>query len=169
MTFIFQAWRPLQNAPFCSISAPAPWNAKPIPLGSGSNFNPRNTKCIPAWSVGPADRTGWLKLSPFLNLNKNWHFSKVSFVIKLSEPVWIRRGFDKFLLLYERYYIETAKKQNYKKCKNKSKSLKAVLFLKVVGFVKSQNPTAKYMVGYADKSITNPRQAQKETFGNILV
>jgi hypothetical protein len=40
--------RPLQNAPFCSISAPALWNAQPIPLGSSSNFNPRNTQCIPA-------------------------------------------------------------------------------------------------------------------------
>ena len=27
--------RPLQNAPFCPISAPALWNAQPIPLGAG--------------------------------------------------------------------------------------------------------------------------------------
>ncbi|MCG6973706.1 MAG: hypothetical protein LJE66_11235, partial [Desulfobacterales bacterium] len=30
-----QRMRPLKNAPFCPISA------------SGSNFNPRNTQCIP--------------------------------------------------------------------------------------------------------------------------
>jgi hypothetical protein len=31
--------RPLQNAPFCPISA------------SGSNFNPQNTRCIPAVKI----------------------------------------------------------------------------------------------------------------------
>ena len=58
--------RPLQNAPFCPISV------------SGSNFNPQNTICIRACPVGPEDRTGWLKFSPSLNLNKIEHFSKVS-------------------------------------------------------------------------------------------
>jgi hypothetical protein len=95
--------RPLQNTPFCPISTPAPWNAEPIPLGSGSNFNPRNTQCIPACpacpveceayssGVGPEDRTGVVKIFPFLELEprlnnknrfnwagKNEHFSKVS-------------------------------------------------------------------------------------------
>jgi len=42
--------RPMQNAPFCSIPA------------SGSNFNPQNTQCIPACPVGPADRTGVVKI-----------------------------------------------------------------------------------------------------------
>jgi hypothetical protein len=58
--------RPLQNAPFCPISV------------SGSNFNPQNTICIRACPVGPEDRTGWLKFSPSLNLNKIEHSSKVS-------------------------------------------------------------------------------------------
>jgi hypothetical protein len=69
----------LQNAPFYPIPA------------SGSNFNPQNTQCIPACPVGPADRTGAVKIIAFLGLeprlnNKNgfnWagkseHFSKVS-------------------------------------------------------------------------------------------
>jgi hypothetical protein len=58
--------RPLKNAPFCPISL------------SGSNFNPQNTLCIRACPVGPEDRTGWLKFSSSLNLNKIEHFSKVS-------------------------------------------------------------------------------------------
>jgi len=45
--------------PFCPIST------------SGSNFNPRNTQCIPV--INPA-KAG----SPSLNLNKNKYFSKVS-------------------------------------------------------------------------------------------
>jgi len=69
----------LQNAPFCPIPA------------SGSNFNPQNTQCIPACPVGPADRTGVVKiiaflgLEPWLNIKygfnwagKNEYFSKVS-------------------------------------------------------------------------------------------
>ena len=48
--------RPLQNAPFCPISL------------SGSNFNPQNTQCIPACSVGPEDRTGVVKIFAFLEL-----------------------------------------------------------------------------------------------------
>jgi hypothetical protein len=60
--------RPLQNAPFCPISA------------LGSYFNPQNTQCIRACPVGPEDRTGWLKYSPALNLNKIEHFSKVSII-----------------------------------------------------------------------------------------
>jgi hypothetical protein len=41
--------------------------------GSGSNFNPRNTQCIPM--VNPPKFGGG---SPFLALNKIGHFSKVS-------------------------------------------------------------------------------------------
>jgi hypothetical protein len=40
--------RPLKNLPFYPNSAPAPWNAEPIPLGSDSNFNPQNTQCMDA-------------------------------------------------------------------------------------------------------------------------
>jgi hypothetical protein len=71
--------RPLQNAPFCPISA------------SGSNFNPQNTQCIPACPVGLADRTGVVKIFAFLDLEPrlnlqngfNWagkieRFSKIS-------------------------------------------------------------------------------------------
>jgi hypothetical protein len=71
----------------------------PIPA-SGSNFNPQNTPCIPACPVGPADRTGvvkifaFLALEPRLNITKgfNWagkieHFSKVSiFCIRIQNP-----------------------------------------------------------------------------------
>ena len=42
--------RPLQNAPFCPISA------------SGSNFNPQNTQCIPAVKI-----IAFLELEPRLN------------------------------------------------------------------------------------------------------
>jgi len=45
--------RLLQNAPFCSISA------------SGSNFNPRNTQCIPA-----------VKIIAFLELKQKLTFFK---------------------------------------------------------------------------------------------
>ena len=55
--------RPLQNAPFCPITA------------SGSNFKPRNTQCIPPVTRSEASA---LKFSPSLNLNKIEHFSKVS-------------------------------------------------------------------------------------------
>jgi len=57
--------RPLQNTPFCPISAPALWNAQPIPLGSGSNFNPLNTKCIPV-----------VKIIAFLELEQKYLFFK---------------------------------------------------------------------------------------------
>jgi hypothetical protein len=69
----------LQNAPFFPIPA------------SGSNFNPQNTQCIPACPVGPADRTGVVKIFAFLAIEPrlnikygfNWagkieRFSKVS-------------------------------------------------------------------------------------------
>jgi len=56
--------RPLQNAPFCPIPA------------SGSNFNPQNTQCIPACPVGPADRTGVVKIIAFFGLEQNWTFFK---------------------------------------------------------------------------------------------
>jgi hypothetical protein len=46
-------WRPLKNAPFCSISA------------SGSNFNPRNTQCIPV-----------VKIIAFLELKQKLTFFK---------------------------------------------------------------------------------------------
>ena len=74
--------RPLQNASFCPIST------------SDSNINPRNTQCKSTCPVGPADRTGVVKmlaffeLEPRLNIKygfnwagKNEHFSKVSMCI----------------------------------------------------------------------------------------
>jgi hypothetical protein len=77
-----QVLRPLKKAPFCPIPAPAPWNAKPIPLGSGSNFarsealalSSNYSQCMSACpacpekygshftGVGPADRTGVVKM-----------------------------------------------------------------------------------------------------------
>jgi hypothetical protein len=45
--------------------------AKPISLGSGSNFNPQNTQYIPACPVGPADRAGVFKIFIFLELERN--------------------------------------------------------------------------------------------------
>jgi hypothetical protein len=45
--------RPLQNAPFCPISA------------SGSKFNPRNTRCIPV-----------VKVIAFLELEQKYAFFK---------------------------------------------------------------------------------------------
>ena len=60
--------KPLQNLPFCPISA------------SGSNFNPRNTPCIPVVKI-----FAFLELEPRLNVKcgfnragKNEYFSKVS-------------------------------------------------------------------------------------------
>ncbi len=47
--------RPLQNAPFCPISA------------SGSNFNPQNTKCMDA---GPDVSIGAVKIIAFLELEQ---------------------------------------------------------------------------------------------------
>jgi len=80
----------LQNIPFCQISVlalpaqwnafevliPSGWNAKPIPLGSVSIFKPRNTRCIPACPVGPADRTGVVKIIAFLELEQKYLFFK---------------------------------------------------------------------------------------------
>jgi hypothetical protein len=37
---------------------------------SDSNFNPRNTISITACPVGPADRTGVVKIFVFLDLNE---------------------------------------------------------------------------------------------------
>jgi len=45
--------RPLHNAPFCPITA------------SGSNFNPRNTQCIPV-----------VEIITFLVLGQKWTFFK---------------------------------------------------------------------------------------------
>jgi len=50
---ICPAARPLHNAPFCQITA------------SGSNFNTRNTQCIPAFEI-----------IAFLVLGQNWTFFK---------------------------------------------------------------------------------------------
>ena len=50
-TAAIETMRPLQNTPFRSISA------------SGSNYNPRNTKCI------PVD-----KILVFPELERNWEF-----------------------------------------------------------------------------------------------
>jgi hypothetical protein len=73
--------RPLQNTLFCPIPAPAPWNAKLIPLGSGSNFNPQNTQCIRVVKI-----FAFLVIEPRLNIKYgfNWagkieHLSKVLF------------------------------------------------------------------------------------------
>jgi hypothetical protein len=55
----------LQNAPFCSISA------------SGSNFNPRNTQCIPACPVKcEAYFSGVVKIITFLELKQKLTFFK---------------------------------------------------------------------------------------------
>jgi hypothetical protein len=62
--FIFYA-RPLQNAPFCSISA------------SGLNFNPRNTQCIPV-----------VKIFAFLELKQKLTFFKGLYAP--MHPVWQR-------------------------------------------------------------------------------
>jgi hypothetical protein len=59
------ATRPLQNAPFCPISA------------SGSNFNPRNIQYIPVYPVKcEAYLTGAVKIIAFLDLDQNWTFFK---------------------------------------------------------------------------------------------
>jgi hypothetical protein len=61
----------LQNAPFCPIPAPAPWNAKHIPLGSGSNFNPQNIQCIRACPVKcEAYFSGVVKIFGFLGFEQ---------------------------------------------------------------------------------------------------
>jgi len=52
--------RPLQNAPFCPISA------------SGSNFNPRNTQCIPV-----------VKIFTFLALEQKYAFFKGLIVLNI--------------------------------------------------------------------------------------
>jgi hypothetical protein len=51
--------RPLKNIPFCPIPA------------LGSNFNPRNTSFMSACPVGPADRTGVVKILACLELEQN--------------------------------------------------------------------------------------------------
>jgi hypothetical protein len=58
--------RPLQNPPFCPISA------------SGSNFNPQNTKCIPVVKIFAFPSGAQALRAGGLNLNKNEDFSKVS-------------------------------------------------------------------------------------------
>jgi len=55
--------RPLQNAPFCPISV------------SGSNFNPRNTQCIPA-----------VKIFAFLELKQKIAFFKGLIFFRLLLP-----------------------------------------------------------------------------------
>jgi hypothetical protein len=50
-----------------------------LPAAELWRVNPRNTQCMSACPVGPADRTGVVKFSPALNLNKFEHFSKVSY------------------------------------------------------------------------------------------
>jgi len=85
--------RPLRSVLFFPISAPAPWNAEPIPLGSDSDFArsaffqavrrnlkryPQNTLSIPACPIGPADRTGAVKIFVFLKLEQNERFAKAS-------------------------------------------------------------------------------------------
>ena len=53
--------RPLQNAPFCPISA------------SDSNFNPQNTQCIPV-----------VKIFAFLGLEQSWTFYEVVKLVLLT-------------------------------------------------------------------------------------
>jgi hypothetical protein len=83
---------------FCPIPALAPWNAKPIPLGSGSNFNPRNTQCIPACpacpvalengtGVGPSDRNGVVNIIAFLELKQKLIFFKGLKDFKMYNPL----------------------------------------------------------------------------------
>jgi len=62
----------LHNAPFCPITA------------SGSNFNPRNTQCIPA-----------VKIIAFLVLGQNWTFFKGLNVCRTSNPADGRRDCTK--------------------------------------------------------------------------
>ena len=67
--------RPLQNPPFYPISA------SPI-IGIYTTFRQAQIlilKILNVWMPVPIDYpSGWLKISPSLNLNKNEHFSKVS-------------------------------------------------------------------------------------------
>jgi hypothetical protein len=49
-----------KTSPFYPISALALWNAKPIPLGADSNFNPRDILYITA-----------VKIFAFLDLGQN--------------------------------------------------------------------------------------------------
>ena len=56
--------RPLHNTPFCPITT------------SGSNFNPRNTQCIPA-----------VKIIAFLVLGQNWAFFK-GLIVTIDLP-WL--------------------------------------------------------------------------------
>ena len=85
--------RPLKNAPFCPISA------------SGSNFNPRNTPCIPV-----------VKIIAFLELKQKLTFFK-GLELTLGKPVFylfvffsaiFLTGFlcGKPLFAYERYYVK---------------------------------------------------------------
>jgi len=62
--------------------------AKPISLGSGSNFNPQNTQCIPSVKI-----FAFLELEPRLNVKcvfnragKNEHFAKVSEFLYDNHP-----------------------------------------------------------------------------------
>jgi hypothetical protein len=82
----------LQNATFCPIPAHAPWNAKPIPLGSDEDFNsPPNfeelilkiPKRIPAVKIFV-----FLELEPRLNIKYRFNgagkierFEKVSWIV----------------------------------------------------------------------------------------
>jgi len=61
----------LQNAPFCPISA------------SGSNFNPRNTQCIPV-----------VKIITFLELEQKYAFFKGLYLVR-TKKVSISNGFVK--------------------------------------------------------------------------
>jgi hypothetical protein len=45
-------------------------------LSTGSNFNPQNTQCMSACPVGPADRTGVIKIFAFLELEQKLTFFK---------------------------------------------------------------------------------------------
>jgi hypothetical protein len=66
--------KPLQNTPFCPISVLALWNAKSIPLGSGSNFNLQNTQCMDACPDGFF--IGVVKIFAFLEIEEKFLFFK---------------------------------------------------------------------------------------------
>ena len=71
-----EAQRPLKNAPFCSISA------------SGSNFNPRNTQCIPVVKI-IAFLELKQKLTFFKGLYEMQHNAEVGLFTKPSILPWL--------------------------------------------------------------------------------
>jgi len=63
---------------------------------SDSNFYPQNTQCIPACPVGPADRTGVVKIFAFLELEPRLNIktdltgqAKLS-IFQRTQPIYLR-------------------------------------------------------------------------------